>query len=167
MKDHTRFKTQNTNRICINLKSEHYLFLKQLSNTKFDGNLSETILYLISKYLKSLYKIKQTANKKTLTITYQPKTKEYIKYNITVNINYWAKVNSLKFYLGYSMSFILRIMIDWEMMEENIQYTPLILKPQLPVDETFTQSLLHSYDLKMRVRFDKRFVIMIFKDQFQ
>ncbi len=90
----------------------HFAFLKQLAITKFQGDISKTIFYLLSKYLKYLYRIKKIDIKRTLTIDYQPPTKEYKRYWISIQPTYWGQLYNLKFSLGYSMSFLIRIMID-------------------------------------------------------
>ncbi len=77
------------------------------------------------------YKISIASSKRTLTATYQPKTKEYIIRKINIQPNYCGKLNNLRFYLGYSVSFIIRIMLNWEMQEEGIPVIPLLTRHPL------------------------------------
>jgi len=125
------FFTHEQNVTSINITPFHYRFLMHLTNTRFGGDLSLAINYLLKKYLAYLYKISLAPTKKTLTATYQPRTKEYIVRKISVKPTYWGKLNNLRFYLGISASFILRIMLDWEMQEEGIPVVPLFFRPSL------------------------------------
>ncbi len=135
-----QFKVKNQHRVCIHLSPHHFKFLKQLASIRYEGDISKTILYLLSKYLKFLYQIKKIDQKRTLTIDYQPPTKEYKRYWININPTYWGHLYNLRFSLGYSMSFLLRIMIDWEMIE-NQEPNPKILIP-LPILNEAPQSTL-------------------------
>lgn len=169
MKDKITFQTKTYHRVCIHLKPEHYHYLKKLSRN-FDKKISKTIIYLVSKYLKYLYKIKISNKKKTLTTTYQPKTKEYKKFWIYIEPTKWGKLRHLKFYLGYSMSFIIRIMIEWEMAEEakGRMIDIIIKKPILSLDELkeIPSGFLHHYKFFIEINLQERFVSMRFKDKY-
>ena len=130
MKVH-HFLTQKKCITSINITPFHYRYLMFLTQTRFNGKLSLTIDYLLRKYLAYLYRISIAQNKRTLTATYQPKTKEYIIRKISIQPTYWGKLFELRFFLGYSMSFLIRIMLDWEMQQEGIPIVPLILLPSL------------------------------------
>ena len=130
MKVH-QFLTQKKCITSINITPFHYRYLMHLTQTKFNGKLSLTIDYLLKKYLAYLYQISISQEKRTLTATYQPKTKEYIIRRITIQPTYWGKLFDLRFFLGYSISFMIRIMLDWEMQEEGIPIIPLIHLPRL------------------------------------
>jgi len=119
----------------INITPFHYKYLMHLTNTRFGGKLTLTIDYLLKKYLAYLYRISIAQNKRTLTATYQPKTKEYIIRKISIQPTYWGKLYELRFFLGYSMSFMIRIMLDWEMQEQEIPIVPLITLPTLDDDD--------------------------------
>ncbi len=130
MKAH-HFFTQKKCITSINLTPFHYRYLMHLTNTKFNGELSLAVDYLLKKYLAYLYQISISQEKRTLTATYQPRTKGYIIRKISIQPTYWGKLYELRFFLGYSMSFIIRIMLDWEMQQESIPVIPLIFLPQL------------------------------------
>lgn len=169
MKDTIQTKTLKFHRYCINLKPEHYQYLILLTYRKFNGDLSKTILYLISKYLKYLYKISTIPQKQTMTITYQPKTKQYKQFNITIIPIHWAKLNHIKNYTGYSISAIIRILLEWEMSStENNDPKIWIQKPQLNFLELLQlpTTLLHSYVLKGQVVLNSREIKMSFYDYF-
>jgi len=130
MRQH-HFFTQMVCITSINITPFHYRYLMHLTNTRFGGNLTLAISYLLRKYLAYLYKISISQEKRTLTASYQPRTKEYIIRKIKIQPTYWGKLYELRFFLGYSMSFMIRIMLDWEMQEQEIPITPLIILPPL------------------------------------
>jgi hypothetical protein len=130
------FFTHEECKTSINLTQFHYQYLMDLTESHFNGNLSLTIDYLLRRYLVYLYKISLTPTKRTLTASYQPRTKNYIVRKIQIQPTYWGKLHELRFLLGFSMSFILRIMLDWEMQQEQIPVEPIFIMPQLtPIDE--------------------------------
>ncbi len=129
------FFTQKECITSINLTPIHYRYLMHLTNTRFEGKLTLTIHYLLKKYLAYLYKISIAQEKRTLTASYQPRTKEYIIRKIQIQPTYWGKLYELRFFLGYSMSFLIRIMLDWEMQEIEIPVVPLIVLPQLDEED--------------------------------
>jgi hypothetical protein len=116
------------------------VYLIYLSETRFNGNLTLTIDYLLRKYLAYLYKISLAPTKRTLTATYQPRTKNYIIRKINIQPTYWSKLYELRFLLGFSMSFIIRIMLDWEMQDAQISIDPIFIRPPL----TFEDEEIHS-----------------------
>jgi len=130
MKIH-HFYTQKKCITSVNITPFHYIYLMHLTNTRFGGELTLTIDYLLKKYLAYLYRISISQEKRTLTASYQPKTKEYIIRKISIQPTYWGKLYELRFFLGYSMSFIIRIMLDWEMQDNEIPIVPLIFLPSL------------------------------------
>ena len=125
------FFTQEECITSINITPFHYRYLMHLTNTRFGGKLTLTINYLLKKYLAYLYRISISQEKRTLTASYQPRTKEYIIRKIRIQPTYWGKLYELRFFLGYSMSFIIRIMLDWEMQEQEIHIIPLFVLPTL------------------------------------
>jgi hypothetical protein len=130
------FFTYEECKTSINLTQFHYQYLMDLTESRFNGNLSLTIDYLLRRYLVYLYKISLTPTKRTLTASYQPRTKNYIVRKIQIQPTYWGKLHELRFLLGFSMSFILRIMLDWEMQQEQIPVEPIFIMPQLtPIEE--------------------------------
>jgi len=48
----------------VNITQIHYQFLVHIAKTRFNGDLSLTIDYLLKRYLVFLYKISQAPNKK-------------------------------------------------------------------------------------------------------
>jgi len=129
------FFTYDECKTSINITPFHYQYLIYLTETHFNGNLSLTIEYLIRRHLAYLYKISLAPNKRTLTATYQPRTKNYVIRKICIQPTYWGKLFELRFFLGYSISFIIRIMLDWEMQEEQMSNEPIIIRPILSPEE--------------------------------
>jgi hypothetical protein len=133
-------KTQHffTNEVCktsINITPFHFEYLIYLTETRFNGNLSLTIDYLLKKYLTYLYRISIAPTKRTLTATYQPRTKNYVIKKIRIQPTYWGKLYELRFLLGFSVSFIIRIMLDWEMQEEQIPVETIFIRPALSLED--------------------------------
>jgi len=90
------FFTYERNLTSINITPFHFRFLMHFTDSKFEGNLSLTINYLLKKYLAYLYKISLAPSKRTLTTTYQPRTKEYIIRKISVQPTYWEETQQSK-----------------------------------------------------------------------
>jgi len=122
------------------------VYLIYLSETRFNGNLTLTIDYLLRKYLAYLYKISLAPTKRTLTATYQPRTKNYIIRKINIQPTYWSKLYELRFLLGFSMSFIIRIMLDWEMQDAQISIDPIFIRPPLTFEDEETHSRIQFGD---------------------
>jgi hypothetical protein len=122
------------------------VYLIYLSETRFNGNLTLTIDYLLRKYLAYLYKISLAPTKRTLTATYQPRTKNYIIRKINIQPTYWSKLYELRFLLGFSMSFIIRIMLDWEMQDAQISIDPIFIRPPLTFEDEETHSRIQIGD---------------------
>ncbi|MFN3247625.1 MAG: hypothetical protein ACK42K_13065, partial [Leptonema sp. (in: bacteria)] len=78
------FFTYEECKTSINLTQFHYQYLMDLTESRFNGNLSLTIDYLLRRYLVYLYKISLTPTKRTLTASYQPRTKNYIVRKIQI-----------------------------------------------------------------------------------
>jgi hypothetical protein len=140
------FYTQDKCITSINLTPNHYEYLICLTESRFNGNLSKTIDYLLKKYLIYLYKISLAPDKRTLTATYQPRTKNYVIKKICIQPTYWGKFFELRFLLGYSISFMIRIMLDWEMQEEQNSFAPIIIRPNLTIEDELIQSRIHDGD---------------------
>jgi len=148
------FYTQEECITSINITPFHYWYLMHITNTRFKGKLTLTIDYLLKKYLAYLYKISISQEKRTLTASYQPRIKEYIIRKIRIQPTYWGKLYELRFFLGYSMSFLIRIMLDWEMQEQEIPITPLIATPALDdedQEEHFQIQSGNNYSSKHRI----------------
>jgi hypothetical protein len=111
---HYRFKKNH--KTGLNILPEYYEILWELSR----GELGEYLSYLYYKYHKQIFALKVSPNKKTATAEYQPKTKRYVQiclYKIYPYI--WEKYWDLRRLTGYSISFIIRIFLEWELEEQS------------------------------------------------
>ncbi len=104
------------NKIGINIFPEYYSILLIFSNKNFSSYLG----YLYKKYHKQIIALKISPHKKTATAEYQPKTKNYKKYVLNqIHPYIWEKYWDLRRITGYSISFIIRIFLEWELEEKN------------------------------------------------
>jgi len=164
-----RYKTLDFYRVGINLLPVHYNFLRELANARFDKNISDAIHYLLNKYMLYLNQIRITPYKRTETASYQPQTKQYKRYSIRINPTIWSKLFDSRRFLGYSISAILRITLDWEMQEMGRDIIPLIPLPEIQVrDVDSTQHLqeIQSYVYTKTADYEPRKIFSIFWDQF-
>lgn len=116
----------------VNIQRNHYRFLRLLSRRKFGNDITLCITHLLEKYYFYLLATGNAKIKKTFTASYQPRSKAYIRYKISVDPLLWQRLFDLRKQTGYSISFLLRILIEWEMTELGFLENPLILKPVLP-----------------------------------
>jgi hypothetical protein len=163
-----RYYTLDLYRVGINLTPLHYDFLRELANTKFNRNITETIFYLVSKYMVYLYHVRITPTKGTETATYQPKTKEYKRYSLRLNPALWSKLFDCRRFIGYSISAMLRIILDWEMQEQGREIIPMVEKPDLPFDDDLDVSSqwIENYVYTKTADYHTRRIFSFFWDQF-
>ncbi len=172
MNQEDRYTTLNYSRVGINLLPLHYQFLRELANTKFNRNMSDAIHYLLSKYQKHLYEIRITPYKRTETANYQPETKQYKRYSIWINPTFWSKLFDSRRYIGYSISAILRILLDWEMQAMGRNIIPLIPLPELslePVDDIQSHEdfqITENYVYFKTADYEPRRIFSVFWDSF-
>ena len=161
-----RYRTRYFYRVGVNLTQNHYQFLRELANTRFNRNISDTIHYLISKYQRHLNEIRITPYKRTETANYQPKTKQYIRYKIRINPALWSKMFDSRRFIGYSISALLRIMLDWEMEGLGYDIIPLIPLPILPEEDLpFAEGYqIQNYVYTKTAEYESRRIFSIFWD---
>jgi hypothetical protein len=168
-----RYTTKFFYRVCINLEPRHYEFLKEISDIRFNGDYNHTIHYLLSKYLNYLYEIRIPATKKTETANYQPRTKTYRRWSIYINPVLWSKLFEMRHFIGYSISALIRIMLDWEMQSQGYDIIPLIPLPVLNFENLFNNNeellderWLNNYLYKKQGTYQTRQIFCSFFDQF-
>ncbi len=167
-----RYTTKMIHPVCVNLEPHHFEFLTQIANTRFRGNYNNTIFYLLNKYLNFLYTIRITPTKRTETATYQPKTKRYRRWTILVNPVLWSKLFEMRHFIGYSMSALLRIMLDWEMQGMGYDIIPLIPMPVLTANNTNQSDqpernrLINNYTYRKQGNYGARFIFCSFLDEY-
>jgi hypothetical protein len=167
-----RYTTKKFSFVCLNLEPQHYEFLKEIANTRFDGSSYRTIFYLLNKYLHHLYEIRITPSKLTETATYQPRTKQYKRRTIKMNPVLWSKLFETRHFVGYSISAMIRIMLDWEMQSQGYDIIPLVALPQLPRNESNVfdpasqEYWTNNYFYQKQGVYETREIICSFFDQF-
>ena len=167
-----RYITRKFYPVCINLEMQHLGFLKQIAQTNYEGDYSLAIYYLLNKYLNYLYHIRITPRKKTETANYQPQTKRYKKKTISMNPVLWSKLFEMRHFVGYSISALIRIMLDWEMQSLGYDIIPWIPLPDLIHDNTRNSEMqliahwINNYFYKKQGFYESRRIIAIFVDQY-
>jgi hypothetical protein len=158
--------------VCINLEPIHFEFLAEIAMTQFDGNYSNTIYYLLNRYLNQLYKIRTTPIKRTETASYQPKTLRYRRKVIKMNPVLWSKLFEMRHFIGYSISALIRILLDWEMQQQGYDIIPLIPMPNINLNDTTSVSVstperhINNYYYLKQGFYDPREIFCIFLDEF-
>ncbi|MFN3604586.1 MAG: hypothetical protein ACK4UJ_07730 [Leptonema sp. (in: bacteria)] len=110
------YQLNKTHRYCIYIQPKLYAFLKQKSR----GDISGYIETLYQNYKDRLIQNKKLDALQNAVSEYQPKTKEYKRIVIrAISTDLWKRLKELKAFSGYSISFILRIFIEWEMEKEE------------------------------------------------
>lgn len=112
----THYSFKENHDIGLNILPEYYKILIEFS----EQNVNKYLEYLYCKYYKNMLRKKIAHTKKSATAEYQPKTRRYIQVKIKKISPYiWDKYKDLKRISGYSISFIIRIFLEWEMIERN------------------------------------------------
>ncbi len=167
------YTTKKYHPVCINLEPRHFLFLRELAKTRFDGNYSDAIQFLLSKYLNYLYEVRITPTKRTETANYQPRTKHYKKWVISINPVIWSKLFESRHFLGYSMSALLRIVLDWEMYSMGYDIIPLIPMPNINLDDisflpiSTPEKQINNYFYVKQGIYEPREIFCSFSDKFR
>ena len=170
MNKEDRYTTVDLYRVGINLTPMHYNYLREIANRFYNQSISDAIQYLLTKYLIFLYEIRITPYKRTETATYQPTTKQYKRYSIKINPTLWSKLFDSRRFLGYSISAILRILLDWEMQSLGRDILPLIPLPQIESTDELSgnnqNQMIQSYVYIKSTDYETRSIFCIFSDQF-
>ncbi|MFN3605364.1 MAG: hypothetical protein ACK4UJ_11710 [Leptonema sp. (in: bacteria)] len=133
--DRTQYKFIEKHTMGISILPEYFQILCNLSNNDFNSFLK----YLYFKYHKRILASKIAPQKKTSTASYQPETKNYKNVKLKdINPYLWEKFWDLRRMTGYSISFIIRIFLEWELQEmgrnNEIQNGRPILMPTPEVE---------------------------------
>jgi hypothetical protein len=154
--------------VCINLEPQHLAFLSLLATSHFNGNHYLAISFLLNKYLFYLYEIRITPHKKTETANYQPKNKLYKRKTILMNPVLWSNLFELRHFIGYSISALIRIMLEWEMISFGYDIIPLIPLPNLTHDVSLPNQVIttNNYLYKKQGYHSTREIICSFLNEF-
>lgn len=106
-------------RIVILRFTFYNLYLAKLEEIKIQFlNNSDMFMYLIHKYID---KFKELAErKKSSKKIYQVACKNYLQLSMRVSLKVHQILKDISDMTGYSISHIIRLMIEWEIEEENI-----------------------------------------------
>ncbi len=117
------FQLSKKHKYCVYIQPHLYLFLKNQSKENFNVFIE----YLIEKFKSNLIAHKNLNSLKKSTEQYQPRTKNY-KRVILQNLDpaIWKRLKKLKSMTGYSISFIIRIFIEWEMESKGTDIIPIL-----------------------------------------
>lgn len=109
--DRSNYTFVESHCIGISILSDYYQILLDLSKHDFD----QLLKYLYYKYHKRILSQKQAPYKRTATAIYQPKSKNYKNVKLkNVSPYIWDKYWDLRKMTGYSISYIIRIFLEWE-----------------------------------------------------
>lgn len=120
MQNEVYYALLETHIVCINIKPE---FWHALSFLFPFADISQTLSFLLHKHKSALLRISISREKKTATTTYQPRTGGYQRRTLRISPSLWKLFKELKEHTGYSISAIIRIIIEWE-LEERLGQQP-------------------------------------------
>ncbi len=168
--DATQYTFAKTHTMGISILPEYYQILCNLSNGDFDTFLK----YLYFKFHNKLLSIKVAPIKKTATTTYQPPTQQYKNLKLkNISPYIWDKYWDLRRITGYSISYIIRLFLEWELefkeKEQNTK-TKQIQKEYQKSRNNLCQyknfCFQNNYEVKKTGSSDRNEIIINFKERF-
>ncbi len=157
------YQLKTRHQYCLYIQSSLYAFLK----TK----LKQNPLYLesiIQTHKPALLANRHLTSLEKATCKYQPKTKNYKRIIIKeISPHLWKLLKELKKLSGYSISFIIRVFLEWELQktDQNIQ----TLLPNIQVQNkdnapTPTPTVINNYKHCLWWDGLKREILAVFED---
>lgn len=129
MKHRDEYELKPTHYYCVNLKVELYKDLVIMSS----GNLNSFFEYLYEKFKSRIMILKIAPIKRTATTQYQPK-EEYKKIKLKkIDPTLWKKYWELRLLTGYSISYIVRVFIEWELLDRGKEIETLL--PAIKIED--------------------------------
>ncbi|MFN3605261.1 MAG: hypothetical protein ACK4UJ_11190 [Leptonema sp. (in: bacteria)] len=130
--EHTdQYQLKKIHYFCVNLKINLYQELLSMSY----GNINSFLEYLYEKFKNRLLHLKIAPHNRRATAQYQPKGKyKKIKLN-KIDPSLWQKYWDLRNLSGYSISFILRVFLEWELMDRGTSIEDFLL-PALNINDS-------------------------------
>ncbi len=103
----------------LSLQPVYYKILLRFSK----GNINTYLKYLYNRYHQKLLRRKISHIKKSATTQYQEITNRYFHWKIRISPYIWDRYWDLRRVCGYSISYIVRIFLEWELLRiiENTQ----------------------------------------------
>lgn len=125
-----------------------YINIINAIRSQFDSD-SDMFLYLTNKYMNRL---KQLSNrKKSSKKIYQPVCNEYQNTTMRVELKIHQILSDISFTTGYSMSYLIRMMLEWEMqsMENDTNTHRIYVKQTNITTSTVVTKIVinHVYDV--------------------
>lgn len=110
--DNTNYTFMENYIVGISILPEYYQILCSFSNDDVNAFLK----YLYCKFHKKILLMKIAPLKRTATATYQPPTQQYKNVKLkNISPYVWEKYWDLRRMTGYSISYIIRLFIEWEL----------------------------------------------------
>jgi hypothetical protein len=81
----------------------------------------------------------------------------------------WSKLFETRHFVGYSISAMLRIMLDWEMQSQGYDIIPLVALPQLSrnvFDPALSEHCINNYSYEKQATYESREIICSFLDEY-
>ncbi|MFN3603262.1 MAG: DUF1564 family protein [Leptonema sp. (in: bacteria)] len=126
MLDTTTVAFEASYRYCVSIQPHLYQFFKENASR----NPNPFLEFLIQKYEKQILYSKAQRQLKRASCQYQPKTKDYKRIVIRgVSPEIWRRLKSLKSLTGYSVSYLFRVMLEWELENQGKPIQPIL--PQI------------------------------------
>ncbi|MDW7977165.1 MAG: hypothetical protein RMI35_11470, partial [Leptospiraceae bacterium] len=147
MRNQVEFLAKELHVVCVNLSPMHFLYLQYLAQSKFQGDFARTVESLLKRNLGKIYPKSISHIKRTLTAKYQPRTKKYQRFWISVSPVMWGRLFQLRLYMGYSVSYLIRILLELEMMGETTRNR----HTEIPRSSTTDHLLYHNYEDRIMV----------------
>ncbi|MFN3603173.1 MAG: hypothetical protein ACK4UJ_00520 [Leptonema sp. (in: bacteria)] len=122
MRDQTQFSFIKMHKVSLNILPDLYQKLKMISYTNFNHFLE----YLYEKYKQRILSLKISPFKKDATTQYQPKKEGYKIVVLKIAPSLWRKFWELRLTTGYSISFIIRVFLEWELESRGQNIVPLL-----------------------------------------
>ncbi len=167
--DSSYYNLKECHTVGISILPEYYKNLQKLSKKNFDAFLK----YLYYKFHKKIIKSKVAPYKRTATTTYQPPTKTYINIRLkNISPYIWEKYWDLRKITGYSISYIIRQFLEWELesinksKEQNQLKKEFSSEKEINIVDLNAFEFNNSYVLKKEGCSHKREIKLNYRDEF-
>lgn len=168
--DNTNYTFIETHTVGISILPEYYEILCDLANEDINAFLK----YLYFKFHKKLLSIKVAPLKRTATATYQPPSHQYKNKKLkNISPYIWDKYWDLRKTTGYSISYIIRLFIEWELeFKEKVEQNDIdkikeeCRRTGVNLCEYPTFTFENNYEWEKKGSSAKSDIIINFKDRF-
>lgn len=146
------YQLKKIHKYCLYIQPQLYSFLKKrLQQNPF------FLEYLIQNYKPALLENKHKTTLESATCKYQPKTKDYQRILLrNISPHLWKTLKELKRLTGYSISYIIRVFLEWEMLKQNQNIHSLLPLRQPLNQNDYHPSTSHINNYKLCEMWDDR-----------